>query len=79
MTKNNSSGIIRRMNKALDKAVRHCDGQQALANRIGVSRQRLHAWLRKGIAIPPQFCVKIEAETGVPRKSLNTDFPWGEL
>lgn len=67
------------MNKALELAVNHCGGQKALADQIEVSRQRLHAWLRKGIAIPPQYCVKIEAVTGTPRKKLRPDFPWGEL
>lgn len=67
------------MNTALQKAINHLDSQAELARKIGVSRQRLHTWLHKRIAIPPQFCVKIEAETGVDRRKLNKDFPWGEL
>ena len=67
------------MNKALMEAVNYCGGQSALAKRIKVSRQRLHTWLHKPISIPPQYCVKIEAETGVKRKRLNSDFPWGDL
>ena len=67
------------MNKALMEAVNYCGGQSALAKKIKVSRQRLHTWLHKPIAIPPQYCVEIERATKVKRKDLNPHFPWGKL
>jgi DNA-binding transcriptional regulator YdaS (Cro superfamily) len=65
---------------ANDSLKRACDaagGQKPLADRIGTTQSQVWYWLeRSKKGVPAEFCIKIEAETGVPRHELRPDiFP----
>ncbi len=64
-------------NQALAKAIEVMGGQAALAGVLGVRQSHVWYWLKKSVrGAPPEYCVKIERETGVPRHELRPDvFP----
>jgi DNA-binding transcriptional regulator YdaS (Cro superfamily) len=46
--------------KAIHVAVQAAGGQSALAGGIGATQQQVWNWLRRGDAVPPEFCAQIE-------------------
>lgn len=63
---------------ALNTAVAIAGGQTALAEKLGVGQGHIWNWLyRNKHGVPPEYAPKIEAVTGVSRKKLCPDFPWG--
>lgn len=57
------------MTTGIDKAVIDAGGQTALAKRLGVSRQIVSKWQKRGY--PPQArVVEIESEYGIDRRDL---------
>jgi DNA-binding transcriptional regulator YdaS (Cro superfamily) len=53
----------------LAKAIAAAKTMTALANRIGVSVQAVAQWNE----VPPERCLDVERETGVPRYELRPD------
>jgi len=61
-------------NEQLMKAVEIAGSKSALADMIGVSRQRLWTWTRYAVKSPPaEFVIPIEKATGVSRHDLRPD------
>lgn len=48
--------------KPIERAVLFCGGQSGLAERIGISPQVVHNWIRRG-NVPADHCPDIEAVT----------------
>ncbi|WP_168069817.1 transcriptional regulator [Sphingomonas kaistensis] len=60
-------------NKALKLAVDKAGGQSAFARLHGVSQPTVWAWLNNGKALPAEFVLRTEAETGISRHDLRPD------
>ena len=60
------------MKSALKTAIERAGGQVQLGQAIGVSQQRISYWLRKHM-VPAEYCLPIEAATGVSRHDLRPD------
>lgn len=60
-------------NKALERAVKQVGGQSAFARLHGVSQPTVWAWVKQGRALPAEYVLKTEAETGISRHDLRPD------
>ncbi len=50
--------------KHLERAIKVCGGQVALAAAIGADQPAISFWLRKAVnGVPPQYCIPIEVAT----------------
>jgi DNA-binding transcriptional regulator YdaS (Cro superfamily) len=63
--------------EALLKAIEHAGSQTALAKKLGMPKQNVHAWLSRG-NIPAEWVPRIEAATDgmVRAEELRPDIPW---
>lgn len=50
------------MNEAITKSLRIAGGQTGLARLLGVSRQRVHQWRKRG-AVPLKWAIEIQQVT----------------
>ncbi|KAA3649378.1 MAG: helix-turn-helix domain-containing protein [Proteobacteria bacterium] len=55
--------------RGIDKAVEAAGSQQALADALGVSQQRVSQWVVRGY-VSPRRAQEIEIQYGVPRREL---------
>ena len=53
----------------IEEACAEAGTQEALADLLGVSRQAVQQWVRKGY-VPSRRALEIEAQTGVDRRAL---------
>jgi DNA-binding transcriptional regulator YdaS (Cro superfamily) len=51
------------------RAIAMAGSQEALAERLGVSKQAVQKWAARGY-VPPGRVVEIEAQYGIPRRDL---------
>ena len=51
------------------RAIDMAGSQEALAERLGVSKQAVQKWATRGY-VPPGRVVEIEAQYGIPRRDL---------
>jgi len=66
------------MNKVLEQILEAVGSQAALARMLGVRQSNVWNWINRenSRGIPPQFVIKIEMETGIPRHEIRPDvFP----
>lgn len=54
---------------AVQTAKTRAGGGQALASALGLTRQAIYQWDK----IPPQYVLRVEEVTGVPRSTLRPD------
>lgn len=59
--------------EALKEAVRIAGSQSALARTLGVSQHAVWNWLDKGLSLPGEHVLQVEAATGVSRHDLRPD------
>ena len=59
----------------IEKAIKICGGQAALAEKIGVSQPAVHKWLKGLTGIDPKHAIPIEQATNgqVTRHELSPD------
>lgn len=60
---------------AIAEAIRIAGSQTELARRIRATQGLIHHYVR-GTRIPPERCIAIERETGVPCEQLRPDIRW---
>ncbi len=60
-------------NKALILAIEIMGGQVALGKLIEISQPSIHAWVKKGQALPAEHVLKVEDATGISRYDLRPD------
>ena len=61
-------------NDSLQRACEIAGSQKLLADKIGTTQSQVSYWLVKAKkGVPAEFCVPIEAATGVPRHELRPD------
>jgi DNA-binding transcriptional regulator YdaS (Cro superfamily) len=58
---------------ALLRALRAAGGQSALARICGVTQAAVWKWLNRGVRVPAECVLSIEAATGVSRHDLRPD------
>lgn len=63
----------RSASEALRRAVAAKGSQVAFAGFIGVGQPSVSKWLKKGVPLPAEHVLKVEAETGVSRHDLRPD------
>lgn len=63
------------MNNLIDKAVKICGSQTALANIVGVKQQYVWNWLNKNKSVPAEYVIPIEKATKgeITRHELRPD------
>ena len=59
--------------KPLRRAIEVAGSIAALAKAIGINRQAVSGWRR----VPVERAPAVEMVTGIPRRELRPDFPWG--
>lgn len=64
--------------EALEMAVSLAGGQSALARQLAtddrpIKQGHVWAWLNRDRQIPPEFCLRVEALTGISRHDLRPD------
>lgn len=50
-------------------------GQTALAERLGIIKQQVNGWVKRGW-VPPEYATRIARLTGVPRSELCPRIEW---
>ena len=58
---------------AVARATTHFSSQAAFAKALGISRQRVYAWVKGTSAVPPNHARMIEQLTGVPKEQIRPD------
>jgi DNA-binding transcriptional regulator YdaS (Cro superfamily) len=58
-------------NESLIKAIKKIGSQKELADRLGVSPQRVQWWTKH--RLPPKWVIPVESVTGTPRHQLRPD------
>ena len=72
-----STGADNVVMEALLKAIKHAGSQAALAKKLGIPKQNVHAWLARG-NLPAEWVPRIEHVTdgAVRAEDLRPDVPW---
>lgn len=60
----------------MDDVFEKAGGRTALRKSLGLSKQTMTDWKRKGY-VPASHAVAVEAMTGIPRERLCPNFQWG--
>jgi DNA-binding transcriptional regulator YdaS (Cro superfamily) len=63
-------------NPAIEEAYEKAGGRRKVKESLGVSKQSLSDWTRKGY-VPAEKAGKLETLSGVSRRKLCPDFDWG--
>lgn len=61
--------LSKKVMRGVARAVQMAGSQEALALRLGVSKQAVQKWCRRGY-VPPQRVVEVETQFGIPRREL---------
>lgn len=59
--------------EALNRAIDTLGSQVATARLLGVTQGAVSKWVRKGLPLPPEHVLKIEAASGVSKHDLRPD------
>ena len=70
MTKKNSAAT-QQARGALRAAIKAAGGRKSFMDKTGITKQRLHYWLKVGI--PPINLPSVAAKTGIPAVNLRPD------
>ena len=60
----------------IEEAFEVAGGRTALRKALGLSKQTMTDWKRKG-CVPSRHAAAVEALTGIPRERLCPNFQWG--
>ena len=64
-----SKKLSKKALSGIARAIQDAGSQEQLATRLGVSKQAVQKWAKRGYA-PPQRIVEIETEFGIPKRDL---------